>query len=580
MKIGTYRALGGIVLVAAVWGLSWLVLQKWRDSGSCQVSLDVNTPLAAPEALVEVSTAEIAGVQSREAEHPPDKLQTSAVIRSLRPPRRELKRPPALSSDPEAIPGEWVLRFKDRGSMETFLKAPGRRNMVVVDVIPGLNAVRVRGVSRDDLQALAGGGDAEFEYSPDYYVRLPKAPASVQPRTEPSGGYRGFGLNAMSWLGVGGDRSKWGQGVKVAVLDSGVGQCQAIDENRVSRLDLLENPSDPGGGGNEHATAVAAILAGSIPGYEGMAPAAQILSIRIVGADGIGDSFTLAKSIETAVAQGVRIINICVGSRGDSSLVRQAVDHAIANGIVVVASAGNDGVEGISYPARYEGVLAVTAVDADGKHLYFANEGPEIGLAAPGLDVWAPSSTSTALRFSGTSASVPFVSGALASILSLEPGLNAREAAALLIRYSDDLGVPGKDPEFGSGIIDLQRVLNRRVGGIYDAALADNYLIVPSGKDAGLPPYVIVSVQNRGTERLSGAELRVQAGTDSKNMVLPSIDVGETVGIHVPLPGDRNAQQAGIKVVSSVVLPGLTDANSANNSKAGVVIVPGQDAPK
>ena len=140
-------------------------------------------------------------------------------------------------------------------------------------------------------------------------------------------------------------------------------------------------------------------------------------------------------------------------------------------------------------------------------------------------------------------------------------------------KYSDDAGSPGKDSEFGSGVIDPQRVIDRQVKGFNDIALADNCLVVPPGPDAA-PPFVIVSVQNRGTERLAGAELRVKIGAGSTSVNLPAIDVGETVGIRFLLPGDKYALQSGITVLSTVILTGVKDDKPANNVKQSLLIAP------
>ncbi|MDC0504110.1 S8 family serine peptidase, partial [Verrucomicrobiales bacterium] len=98
-----------------------------------------------------------------------------------------------------------------------------------------------------------------------------------------------------------------------------------------------------------------------------MAPASDILSIRVLDAEGLGNSYTVASGIVTAVDSGASVINLSVGGYSDSTVLREAVAYAIDSGVAVVAAAGNDGSNAPSYPAAYEGVVGVSAVDAEGQ---------------------------------------------------------------------------------------------------------------------------------------------------------------------------------------------------------------------
>ena len=113
--------------------------------------------------------------------------------------------------------------------------------------------------------------------------------------------------------------------------------------------------------------------------------------------------------------------------------------------MIIVAAAGNDAVEGVTYPAKYEGVIGVSSVDATGKHLYFSNRGEEVDLAAPGIGVTAAWTGNSFIDFSGTSASAPFVSGTLAMLLSENPALRPTEAVEIISSYANDAGFPGRD---------------------------------------------------------------------------------------------------------------------------------------
>ena len=125
-------------------------------------------------------------------------------------------------------------------------------------------------------------------------------------------------------------------------------------------------------------------MASIIAGWNnpGIAPASEILSYRVLDNDGYTDSYTLAEAIIAATDAGAEIINVSLGSKGDSGLVRRAVDYSISQGALIVAATGNEGIGSISYPAAIDGVVAVAANDAVGQHVDFANSGKILRVVA------------------------------------------------------------------------------------------------------------------------------------------------------------------------------------------------------
>jgi subtilisin family serine protease len=128
---------------------------------------------------------------------------------------------------------------------------------------------------------------------------------------------------------------------------------------------------------------------------------------------------------------------------------------ALANDVIVVAASGNGGVNSEpSYPGAIEGVLAVTAIDADGRLFRHATRGDFVDVAAPGVEVIAPAPDGYP-ALSGTSFATAFVSSAVALLLELEPDATAESIREALLSTGTDLGEPGRDPLYGSGGIDL-----------------------------------------------------------------------------------------------------------------------------
>ena len=125
---------------------------------------------------------------------------------------------------------------------------------------------------------------------------------------------------------------------------------------------------------------------------QGAAPGATILEYVVLDGVGRGDSFTLAKAIYAAVDQGAKVINMSLGSTGDSSVVRDAVAYALSKDVALVAATGNEAINRVAYPAAYDGVVAVGSVDGDpvnAQHLYFSNRGAAVDVVAPGFAVVA-----------------------------------------------------------------------------------------------------------------------------------------------------------------------------------------------
>lgn len=474
--------------------------------------------------------------------------------------RREMPpKPQAVGLDDETI-----ITFTDGTTMAAFLGGPGYAGIKVVDTIREWNMVRVRAESGEALRRFLASVPGALDHLPNIPVALPnKAPRVREARPDD---YLAFGASALPWLGVKPGNDTWGKGVTVAVLDVGIGQVSALNEQNIERIDLVQGgASDPAVQSNGHGTAVAAILAGTSGDAQGISPASRLLSIKVLDDDGTGDSFTLAKGIIEAANRNARVINICIGSQSDSPVLRRAVEYAIAKGCAVVAAAGNDGDSGVAYPAKYPGVIAVSAVDAAGRQLPFAGAGPEVDIAAPGLGVRSVWTNNAAVDFSGTSAAVPFVSGALAALLSETPSLSPGDAADLLLRYADDAGAPGKDSEFGCGILSVGRVMSRNTRGIYDAAVSDHHIAGLS--QSGSTVLLTVSVQNRGTEPVTKAELKVKAGAQEYSMAVTDLGVGETIACRVDVPRSEIAASGALNVDSLVLLRGAEDAVPANNFK-------------
>ncbi|GAA3829034.1 type VII secretion-associated serine protease mycosin [Streptomyces phyllanthi] len=272
-----------------------------------------------------------------------------------------------------------------------------------------------------------------------------------------------------------------GAGVRVAVIDTGVDTknpqlTRAVDASRGANFlppkDDKGEPIDRGKSDGTtdtvgHGTRVAGIIAARPAkgtGFVGLAPKATIIPIKQNDAEGHGTARTLARAIRHAIAEGADVINISQDTANavepDPSL-KEAVDAALAQDIVVVASAGNDGLGGNvkqTYPASYEGVLAVAASDRNNERASFSQSGEFVGVAAPGVDMISTVPLGGHCSDNGTSFSAPYVAGVAALIKAKHDDWTAREIVAQ-IEQTAERSVAGHDRLVGWGVVDPVRAL-------------------------------------------------------------------------------------------------------------------------
>jgi serine protease len=245
--------------------------------------------------------------------------------------------------------------------------------------------------------------------------------------------------------------------IVLAILDTGVRATHEDIGNLLAGHDFVEGdgtPQDCNGHGT-HVTSTAAGLTGNGKGVAGVAQV-SVLPVRVLDCDGIGFTSWVVQGIDYAVARGADIISMSLGSDGGTSTLRTAVERAWAAGVLVVAAAGNGYGGPVSYPARYDEVVAVTAYGESRVFSSFSNVGPEAEISAPGELIRAAyyRSDSDYVYMWGTSMATPIVAGVAALALSVDPSLSNAALRALLQQTADDLGDPGRDERFGFGAVN------------------------------------------------------------------------------------------------------------------------------
>ncbi|GAA2598110.1 MULTISPECIES: S8 family peptidase [Streptomyces] len=272
-----------------------------------------------------------------------------------------------------------------------------------------------------------------------------------------------------------------GEGVKVAVLDTGADQSHP---DLAGRVVAAEDFSGSSGTGDVfgHGTHVASIVGGSGAASggsrQGVAPAARLLVGKVLGDDGFGSESQVIAGMEWAADQGADVVNMSLGSSGATDgtdpMSRALNDLSARTGTLFVVAAGNEGEQGprtVGSPGAADAALTVGAVDRDDSLAPFSSRGPRLGddavkpdVTAPGVGIVAARAAGSAMgdpvdehytAASGTSMATPHVAGAAALVAQRHPDWTAAQLKDALI--STAVTVDGqKVTEQGGGRIDVR----------------------------------------------------------------------------------------------------------------------------
>ncbi|WP_186759029.1 S8 family serine peptidase [Arthrobacter alpinus] len=305
--------------------------------------------------------------------------------------------------------------------------------------------------------------------------------------------------NRQYWLEQSGITKAWevsqGEGVKVAVIDSG------IDTTHIDLKGAVVGGTDMSGSGDakgtkgvgaepEHGTLVATMLGGrghsdasAKPGSEpavgagpdgviGVAPKAEMLSVSVwLGSEnpsGKNIDDQIPAAVTWAVDNGAKVINMSLGSTSTAwpQSWDDAFAYAEAKDVVIVAAAGNrkSGSEQVGAPATIPGVLAVGGLDKDGNaSVDSSSQGISIGVSAPAEDLAGGLPGGGYARWSGTSGAAPIVSGVAALIRSKYPEMSAAQVINRIISTAKPKGDGVPNALYGYGILDADAALKADV---------------------------------------------------------------------------------------------------------------------
>ena len=260
-----------------------------------------------------------------------------------------------------------------------------------------------------------------------------------------------------------------GRGVKVAVIDSGVdtlhselniagGYC-AKGVYCPSRIKYHDD--------NGHGTHVAGVIAAQLngKGIVGLAPNVELYAVKAMNAYGLGTTSSLIDAVSWSIQNNIQVANLSINTPNSDIALQRVLERAYAKGMILIGSAGNNGLEPmnqVTYPARYETVIAVGAVDPSLKKLPKSAIGEEVEVVAPGYQVlstypyewdFEDGVRDGYTRMSGTSMAAPHVTAVFALYRERFPNMTNEQIRQYVQGTAKDIGAPGRDPLYGYGLI-------------------------------------------------------------------------------------------------------------------------------
>lgn len=394
-------------------------------------------------------------------------------------------------------------------------------------------------------QTGSGTGGSTVVYLPMVTLNEGGCPAGTLTPNDPSfslqWGMRKIQAPRAWFCGFQGDRE-----VVVAVIDTGVDlEHPEFAGKLVDGWDWANDdgrPDDDHGHGS-HVAGIIGALSNNGNGVAGVAWNTRIMPLKTLRGDGAGYASWSIAAVTWAADHGADVINMSLGSVYYNKAYQDAINYARSQGVLVVASAGNCG-DGFyylngcnyqdqpSYPGAYNNVMAVASTtQADGQSS-FSTQGLYVDIAAPGSSIYSAKKDGSYGYMSGTSQAAPHVAGLAALVKAAYPGYGPDQIQATIQEAAVDLGVSGKDIQFGWGRIDAAAALGLAFpsGSAMESATAE---VQPLTRESGAeiaPGTVLVKFRSDvsrsvAVTRLTDLDIKVQIVSSSPQIGLLELAV-------------------------------------------------------
>ena len=274
-----------------------------------------------------------------------------------------------------------------------------------------------------------------------------------------------------------------GSGVKVALIDTGIDYTHPdLIGVYAGGYNVRAGTTDPMDD-NGHGTHCSGILAatGSAKGIYGTAPGVSLYGVKVLSSTGDGRVSDVVDGIAWAKNNHMKVASMSLGLGEDSQALHDAIDQATKSGMLIVAAAGNSGVpsgagDTMSYPAKYDGVLAVAAVNKYNHRAFWSSTGGQLGVSAPGVNVKSSIPGAQYATYSGTSMATPHVAGVAALVFSAHPSWTNTQVRMQIVNTSTPLGTSWF---YGAGLVNASAAVG-------DAAMAPQVTSVATADVQGI----------------------------------------------------------------------------------------------
>jgi subtilisin family serine protease len=342
-----------------------------------------------------------------------------------------------------AVPGQVIVKLQPGVTIDSINQTYG--TVTVTELAPGRGVYLLQTPEGSDVEVLLDRMEADERLVYAEPNLIAEAPESIRSKDWNWGGHDAepytdqYALPSINLAGA--HSHSTGANTITAVIDTGVQLNHPVLVGRITTVqaDFIDGDgiaNDEGNGLDDDGDGEVDESTGHGTHVAGLsllvAPDTRIMPVRALDSDGMGDAFSVAEAILFVVENGANVINLSLGTTGESDLLEEVTEQAAHSGVLVVAAAGNLGTSQEVYPAANECALAVTAVGPTDLRSSFASYGSWVDLAAPGESIYSSFPVDGYAWWSGTSMAAPFVSGQAALLLSYDPSLDILDVADLL----------------------------------------------------------------------------------------------------------------------------------------------------
>jgi subtilisin family serine protease len=355
-------------------------------------------------------------------------------------------------TDAQTSRNEYIVMFKEKINWNTLEGV----DVEVLDSYPSISSVYIEADEVKAEQLRQSTDILTLQLNEEYKINSQKVP------------------NGFAALNLTSDyRSSYtGEGVNIAILDTGI-DTDHPDLNVMGGVCVLNDFCTNGYmDDNGHGTHVAGILAAldNDKGILGVAPDANLYSVKAMDSTGSGTTSTILSGVEWAIDNNIDILNMSITTEKDDDALKKIIDQAYSEGLLIVAAAGNNGTsygeeDTILFPARYTNVIAVGAINNQNNRVSLSATGPALEIMAPGYNIYSTvpklSDSFDGIRdgysyMTGTSMAAPYISGLLALYKEQYSHFSNTQIRELLTTNVKDLGIVGRDRKYGFGLAQIK----------------------------------------------------------------------------------------------------------------------------